>query len=471
MKRRALIDNATLTAAQRLLGDIKVKNLYNIDGDISAFENLVQAILFFDEIACVDDYKPKFSDGRKSRFEFIDFVSQEQVGFAEHLAAAKNATEDVLLKVRGHEIDQADFERFFEMLRSHLVFNWQMSSSVYYLTVNLLADQSGVSVEEYSTLHAMIVNQLWGENTKTFNQPIVYKDKIGGRPEAGRDYGISAQVQTFAAALNWLALKTNLYTAIAISNEMHLVLHPIRHSFLAEVIEKNYAISSSTYDAITTMLTNGIKGAVRTITSATEPVISELKLPMWSAYLATKTTDPSEFLNLALELRREGTVAEARARLGELQQLVNAGQTGKYVLEVNKLNAELSKVAGRLLVKFGVSSRQDLSLAPMVNVVLKAKTAGALQIPEPLGRVPKPRALSGISDQFGFRGLMRSVVTDLVSIERLGALHDVITKNVVREKNEKFPIKSETSEWVGRNTFGRNIVDGRGHFGKVCRSF
>jgi hypothetical protein len=47
---------------------------------------------------------------------------------------------------------------------------------------------------------------------------------------------------------------------------------------------------------------------------------------------------------------------------------------------------------------------------------------------------------------------MRSVVTDLVSIERLGALHDVITKNVVREKNEKFPIKSETSEWVGRNT-------------------
>ena len=38
--RYAIIDNSTLTAAQRLLGEIPVINKLCIDGDIAAFENL-----------------------------------------------------------------------------------------------------------------------------------------------------------------------------------------------------------------------------------------------------------------------------------------------------------------------------------------------------------------------------------------------------------------------------------------------
>lgn len=44
--RKALVDNATLTAVQRLNGDILVKNKYDLDGDILAMEGLLQAILF-----------------------------------------------------------------------------------------------------------------------------------------------------------------------------------------------------------------------------------------------------------------------------------------------------------------------------------------------------------------------------------------------------------------------------------------
>lgn len=42
----ALIDNASLTAVERTLGDILVKNPDTINGDLVAFENLIQAILF-----------------------------------------------------------------------------------------------------------------------------------------------------------------------------------------------------------------------------------------------------------------------------------------------------------------------------------------------------------------------------------------------------------------------------------------
>lgn len=50
---RAIIDNATLTAVQRLLGEIPIYNKHTIDGDILAFETFIQAILFHDDICYV----------------------------------------------------------------------------------------------------------------------------------------------------------------------------------------------------------------------------------------------------------------------------------------------------------------------------------------------------------------------------------------------------------------------------------
>lgn len=58
----ALIENATLTAVQRLMGDIEICSYDSIDGDIGALENLIQAILFYDDLICIDDYKLEFKD-------------------------------------------------------------------------------------------------------------------------------------------------------------------------------------------------------------------------------------------------------------------------------------------------------------------------------------------------------------------------------------------------------------------------
>ncbi|EFC3045672.1 TPA: hypothetical protein ACHKAX_RS15560, partial [Escherichia coli] len=58
----ALIDNASLTAVERTLGDILVKNPDTINGDLVAFENLIQAILFYDTLICVDNYKKEYRD-------------------------------------------------------------------------------------------------------------------------------------------------------------------------------------------------------------------------------------------------------------------------------------------------------------------------------------------------------------------------------------------------------------------------
>ncbi|MFO0070017.1 MAG: hypothetical protein ACK529_07620, partial [Alphaproteobacteria bacterium] len=60
----ALIDNATLTAVQRIMGDAPTRSKDNIDIDIIALENFVQAILFYDQIIVIDDYKEAY---RKER--------------------------------------------------------------------------------------------------------------------------------------------------------------------------------------------------------------------------------------------------------------------------------------------------------------------------------------------------------------------------------------------------------------------
>jgi hypothetical protein len=47
--RIAVVDNSTLTAVQRLLGEIEIENTVSIDGDIAAFETLIQSILFYEQ--------------------------------------------------------------------------------------------------------------------------------------------------------------------------------------------------------------------------------------------------------------------------------------------------------------------------------------------------------------------------------------------------------------------------------------
>jgi hypothetical protein len=369
------------------------------------------------------------------------------------MESARNETEDFTLRVAGHEIDNSEVRTFFDLLKVHLVFNWQMNTSVFYLTVNLLADDSGVSVEKYSALHAMIISQLWGETSEPpIRKDIELRDKAGRKLSTSFDrdakFEIGSQAPAFAAALNWLALKIAFYLRVAEAQNMDLVLHPIRHGFLANLIGRSYNIPTSTYHSVTKMLQDGITGTVREITRASDPILSEMKLPMWSAYLAVRTKDPGLFLTECQHIREEGVFVEARSRLGELQDLNENEQTGEYVTAVNKLNLDLSRVSARLLSRYGVSAGQDVAVAPAINLLLKAKTG--LSIP---GGLSIPRALIGTSDRYGFRGLFRSVVSDLVSIERLGKIHEIITSNVRREQGQtKFPIKEESSRWVGRDS-------------------
>jgi hypothetical protein len=88
--RRILVDNATLSGVERLMGESQTLNLNNIDNDILCFEKLITAILFSDSIIGVDDYKDSFRSQRLKKFDFIDFLNIERETYN---ALARDAAE------------------------------------------------------------------------------------------------------------------------------------------------------------------------------------------------------------------------------------------------------------------------------------------------------------------------------------------------------------------------------------------
>ena len=112
----ALIDNATLTAVQRILGMAQSRSRDSVDGDIAALENLVEAILFYDELVCIDDYKEEYREQRKQVFNFMTFMDPTSGSFNEIKDQAQNETDRLKPTIRGGEFSDEDFRGFLERL-------------------------------------------------------------------------------------------------------------------------------------------------------------------------------------------------------------------------------------------------------------------------------------------------------------------------------------------------------------------
>src|SRR5690348_8959720 len=130
--RLILIDNATLSGVERLIGESHTANLSNIDNDILCFEKLITAILFSDRIIGIDDYKEEYRPQRARRFDFIDFMTIDPESYAalskESVAFAKS----MVFSFDGSK-PAGDVVTFFESLRIDPQLRWDVFASSEYL--------------------------------------------------------------------------------------------------------------------------------------------------------------------------------------------------------------------------------------------------------------------------------------------------------------------------------------------------
>jgi hypothetical protein len=166
----ALIDNATLTAVQRLYGQAQTRSRDSVDGDIVALENLIQGILFYDDLVCIDNYKAEYREVRKKQFSFIRFIDPAGLKLDELEQQASQEAQALLPVIRGGEFVDEDFKAFLDQLKLHIVCTWDISSSIYYLNMKMLGQPKTVEFGKYSNVSATIFSELadQAESTNRF---------------------------------------------------------------------------------------------------------------------------------------------------------------------------------------------------------------------------------------------------------------------------------------------------------------
>lgn len=450
--RYALIDHSTLTAVQRICGHIPIKNKTAIDGDIAAFENFVQAILFYDELIYVDDYKEQFRQDRAEFFPYMRAVPIDHFGYQDVLDHAKSLTDEIGLRIQGGQVAASEVGRFLQALGMHTAFTWDLASSKWFLNLKMLVgNHNDLDRERYKSLASLIFNDGESSYSNINRRPdpsfTILDSK--GRP-ANREGDISAQLSMFTASLNWLALRTAFYTTISTTYRVDAILHPIRSAYQASIAAK-FNANDPSFLPLLERMAGKTREAVRNIRSATEPLIFEQSLPLFSAWMVNQVGKPSQVIEKAFEMRGSPLFSQARAQLIELEDLQRNSERSAFLKKANKLVRGIDDLSHLMCETYGVNTPNGLPISPIIQAINVASPYAP--IPELPFRVPLPSGLRELRYRKGFRGVFRNITHDLTAVERLGSIHEKLTSQA-RLTKDAFDqaIKLEDRRFFGKSS-------------------
>ena len=462
--RYAVVDNSTLTAVERLLGRITVSNLHAIEGDVAAFENLIQTILFYDKIFYVDDYKEQFREMRQKSFSYMTPILPADVAYDALIRKSSELTDGLTFGVSGGTVDAGDFAKFLDLLKMSTTFTWDQSSSDWFLTLKMLQGPGSIPVEKYSVLHEMIRSEKLANTPLVSAAPNPSIQLVGsdGRPISpivperhGQD-GVSKQLMGFISSLNWLAQRTSFYATFASNYNADAVLHPIRSAFLVSMAHR-LGVPNGNFSPIVDLMAHRAQSVVLDVRSNMEPAMRSMELPVFSAWIVSKVRDPLLIVEEAHSLRQSEPFVKARTQLMELEDSLQSTNRTTYVKRVNKISQELDKTAASIRRSFSVEPAAQYSTAPIISVFNWITQAAF--IPEVDIKLPIPKRLDGLTHRRGFQGVLKSVSHDLIAAERLGAIFELLTSRVRRDPQaQKYDVKVEEQRFHGRDSHWKRAM-------------
>jgi len=437
----ALIDNASLTSVQRLLGEIPIKNKSVIDGDIAAFENLIVAILFYNDIICINDYKEKYKKSREQKFDFIRFIDPTNFNQREIKLKASELSKDVRPIIKSGKFADDDFNRFFDLLKLNIICTWDISSSVYYLNMKMLGNQNTEEFQKYNQLSAQIFNELTenelSEDNKNYENilidrhgnPINSGYKIpNAKWGAGTTGGLTPGLAAFIASLNWISYKTIYYTLYANYFTAETFLHPIRHAYQLNFMNKIGAYNVDFKNEIIKKMNDMAIKKIQTLLSSNRSASINLNLPLFSTWLIEKTGDIKEVINYALKLKNTDDFSEMRDILNTIRNMFEENKFLEATKEIQQIILKLEKCLNNIQKKYSIKLPQGESGNNLITVYNSvASTIGWFKLPEIISKLP----WSEFYFKNSFTCIYRQIVNDLSNISKLGKYHDMLTKSVV----------------------------------------
>ncbi|MCZ4289274.1 hypothetical protein [Hoeflea alexandrii] len=452
--RNALIDNSTLSGVERLLGVSKVVNLSNIDHDICCYEKLVSSILLYDDIKMFDDYKKHYSDRRKDVFKYISVIDKTDIDHNLLKERSAEYAQSQLFELSG-SVPVGKTLKFFEQLFLKPQLRWNIFVSSEYLTLSYLVSEK--SEENYVNTFAASLGNEYTDSQRTVNgessgalirrdeQEAVdveeFIERIRSKNPNYSGLGSKDTLMKLVFAYGWLAERSFFYEAVGRASNCNPIVSPLRDAF---------ALASTGLEPIqwdenfVNIASKSAVSLVKEINNAVDSTAIVFTLPFFTAWIMARAQNPSEGLDMALQLKSEKEFREARDLLSNLSVLPLKEKRAEIV----KVNKALQAVLDEIRKKYVYSGNSGSFLS--FSVGLSGPSLDFDIIPQSLKRILKFGA-NPVSRMY------RSMVADIQNVERLGALHDKMTIEVRKGKSAvyggapttPFFMKNKTNEYGG----------------------
>ncbi|TKB99959.1 hypothetical protein [Pedobacter cryotolerans] len=467
--RYALIDNSTLTGIQRLLGEIPVKNKSVIDNDIISFENYIQAILFYDNIICIDDYKEKYRKNRIDYFPNIRFISKDIFEYDTFVKTANDVTKNISLEIRGGKISDTDFQAYFERLQMTFQFTWDMSASKFFLTQKMLLGNSILDQDQFTKLHSFIFkenNEQYEVAAGLINKTPKLYDSKGNEIYINLDNGkvsnsdvgdgLSPQFQALVASLNWISQRTAFYVLAADYLYADLFIQPIRQSFLQNIIQRTYPdYNLGVFGNFRNSINTQSEETIKSILVNSQNFGVALDIPLFSAYFAKKTNNSKKIIEAALNERDNKFFFEARTKLRELNLLLDNDDRIKFIREINLLTTDINKNFKSIESKYGLGDKQGIGFSQLKFLFSSIPLVKDISLPKELDvRIKELEFMKHILPRKGFNAVYRNIIEDLFEFDRIGRYKDILVGNVIYDDQAtSYGIKTEDPRYVKTSSY------------------
>lgn len=467
--RYALIDNSTLTSVQRILGEIQVNSKSIIDNDIIAFENYIQAILFYDDLICIDDYKDEYKSKRAQSFPNVRMIPKSFFDYDRFNQLASEVTNDIVLEIRSGKITDKDFKDYFDRLQMTFQFTWDMSSSNFFLTQKMLLGKSMLNKEEFSKMHSY----LFKEHNEHYESASGFADKIpklydkdgneikidgdGKIRNSADGDGISWQFKALVSSLNWMSHRTAFYSLAAEYLHADLFIQPIRQSFLQNIISRVYPnYSLGVFNNLRNAINLQGEETLKNVLATSDNFALSFNIPLFSAYFAKKTEDSKMIIEAAMNERNNKEFFEARTKLRELNMLLDTGNRGKCIREINLLRNDINKCFLGIEGKYGLGKEQGMGnvISHLTFLFSYIAPLDRIKLPEMDLRIKQLEFMKHIYPKKGLNAVYRNVVEELIEFNRIGKYKDILIKNVRFTKDATFyEIKTEDPRYVNASSY------------------
>lgn len=362
--RYALVDDATLEAAKRIEGISETKNRFEAAGDVLSMDNLLQAILFCDQIV----YLAPAGAGTEPNcklFESFQQIRLDAESYGKLLLRANQMTDRYIPCIEGGTFTDDFFCAFFHGLDLEIRFVWEKKAGVYELSPRMIRKdfdhrdawnqkamamiQTELSDDSFVAEINPRIPLLYDAEGQIINNCYRLKDQNGKRYPAK----LSMQSDALFKALNYMALRANLHLLAARELNVDLFLSPLR-SLLQWGGYNLFFLKNKEVPPIPHE--NGCR--IVPSHSGPLPAVQVHGIPRFTCWIAKNMQDYPGFIRAALELREEKEFIALRHCLTELSS--RTGESFRHEADAAaSLMVRLNSCFGKVTEKYTSGMQED----------------------------------------------------------------------------------------------------------------